>query len=267
MRSRRRVRESGFKQRTLLEMYLQLFISDCRLLETSLGERRTALFSNAKRVGKTLRTLFSLMGIERSRYCFIKSFTYSMDYFCSVSGWGICARCFKNLTVRHLQLFPKKKQNALWGGWRVGAGGFGHFGIDWTFPVPGGGRRKEMWAEKKTRGWDRGWERVPSSPPSPSFPPFSPLPDFAPQSTIWTRRPPRMSRELIPHTEQNWQSPLVYDPHVVWPCDVLCDDPVLQNQFLVSGYSCGDMHLLFCYCLMKVGGCVYLVVSFAKYSL
>lgn len=170
MRSRRRVRERVFKQRTLLEMYLQLFISVCRLLETSLGERRTALFSNAKRVGKTLRTLFSLMGIERSRYCFIKSFTCSMDYFCSVSGWGICARCFKNLTVRHLQLFQKKKQNALCGGWRVGAGGFGHFGIDWTFPVPGGGRSKEMWAEKIKRGGGIGGES--------EFPPLRPLPLF-----------------------------------------------------------------------------------------
>ena len=50
------------------------------------------------------------------------AFTYSMDYFCSVS---------------------------------LGAGGggwwFGHFGTDWAFPVPGGDGAKR-WAEKRQRG-------------------------------------------------------------------------------------------------------------------
>ena len=169
MRSRRRVRESGFKQRTLLEMYLQLFISDCRLLETSLGERRTALFSNAKRVGKTLRTLFSLMGIERSRYCFIKSFTYSMDYFCSVSGWGICARCFKNLTVRHLQLFQKKSKMpfGVGGGWGLVV--LGTLELTEPFLFQAGTPQRDV-SRKKKRGGGIGGES--------EFPPLRPLPLF-----------------------------------------------------------------------------------------
>lgn len=126
-------------------MHLQLFISVCRFIGTSLGKTRTALFSNALSVGKTAKVAIFPAGDWEKSLLFHTHLR---------TAWIIFA------------LFP------------LGAGGggwwFGHFGTDSAFPVPGGDGAKRYEQRKDNEGWDRGWERVPSSrpTPSPSLPPY-----------------------------------------------------------------------------------------------
>ena len=97
-----------------------------------------------KVLGKPLRSLFSLLGIERSRYCFTLIYVQH----------GLFLLCFP------------------WG--RVaGAGGLGTLELTEPFLFQAGTAQRDE-QRKDNEGWDRGWERVPSSrpTPSPSLPPY-----------------------------------------------------------------------------------------------
>ena len=197
-----------------------------------------------KVLGKPLRSLFSLSGTERSRFCFTSHLR---------TAWIIFA------------LFP------------LGAGGggwwFGHFGTDWAFSVPGGDGAKRYEQRKDNEGWDRGWERVPSSrpTPSPSLPPYFFPHSLTSHGSPLSERLDRLDWARISYLKRNKTGKFLYFMipmswrqkrcvtlwSVAWrPCIAKA---ILSQRIFLWGYA------PFVSLLLDEG--LYLVVSFDKYFL